>query len=125
MTAPTFPAGISWQAVILAPLTLTADPIIGVKTTPNATLDLDVTPQIGMRPPSLLSLIVIPQIGAGVGGAGTLSLAISPSIGMIGSAVPLGVLKLSVTPSIGIGGAQLLPSKSRNINTAVTRAATH
>lgn len=124
MTAPTFPAGISWQAVILAMLNLSVDPQIGAKTTPNADLELIITPQIGTRPPALLNLIVSPAINFGVGGSGALNLAVQPSIGVIGSQIPLAVLNLKVIPSMGVPAWRGHATPQPQINAAVTRAAT-
>lgn len=101
MTLPNFPAGIDWQALVLASLNLQLAPVIGEKTTPNAKLDLALTPQIGMMPPALLNLILSPSIGAGVGAETGLNLAVTPKIQWF----PSTALNLVATPTIGVGGS--------------------
>ncbi|WP_322857766.1 hypothetical protein [Mycobacterium shigaense] len=77
---PVFPAGISWQALLLASLNLQLAPTIGEKTALNTSMGLTRTPRVGMLPPALLNLVLSPTVGIGRGAADSLRMSLTPRI---------------------------------------------
>lgn len=99
-TASPPPAGIYWQAVVLASMGLSVDPALNFRQVPEASMNLRVSPQISMLTPQNFGLHVSPTFGI-VGGsrqAGEFDLSVSPGI----SWIPSTAFEMDVSPSFGM-----------------------
>lgn len=120
MTAPIFPSGIYWQAVVLAAFTLEVEPSLRFKGSPDAAFNLSVTPALSMRPPMGVALILAPlfSMKGGTHVETSFQISVTPQI----SWIPSTAFDLTVTPSISMTAKPVV--RGRQINVAVTRAST-
>ena len=117
-TAGPPPAGIYWQAVILASFGLTVEPNLAFKTTPDVRFGIAVTPKVGMLPPQSFTLRLRPfmRMAGGTHKSADFNMKIDPKIGWI----PCTSTTLMVTPSIGMAGRGII--RGHQVNTSVSRA---
>lgn len=122
-TAKPAKAGIYWQAAIFTSFGVGVEPDLQFKQTPDAGFNLVATPTVGMLGPQKFTLHLSPCIAIAIGTEETTSfgMALTPRIGMGFS--PDTAFTLTVFPVIGMAGKGVI--RGRQVNTAVTRSATH
>lgn len=119
-TAAPPPAGIYWQAAIFTGFKLAIDPVLTMKLVPDVAFVLAITPKLVMLPPLHFTLLISPilKIIAGTEQSTSFRLQLTPTLHWI----PSTTFKLSLTPVLTINAKPV--RRGRQINTAVTRAAT-
>lgn len=122
-TASPSKAGIFWRAAIFTSFGVGVEPDLQFKQIPDTGFNLAVTPSVGMLGPQKFSLHFSPMIAMLPGTEETTGfhLSLAPRIGMGFS--PKTAFAFTVFPIIGMSGQPVV--RGRQMNTAVTRAATH
>jgi hypothetical protein len=114
-------AGIYWQAVVLAAMSVNVEPNIAFKQIPDAGFNIAVVPSIAMLPPQHFGPRVSPLISMAGGSRqlGSFGIRVTPRINWI----PSTAFDLTITPALSMTGNPI--SRGNQLNVAVTRSATY
>lgn len=122
-TAGPPPAGIYWWAAIYTSFELTVAAQLAMRNIPDAHVDLQVTPKIGMRPPQSFTLLANASLEMQVGTEETAEFALTATPSLRMGHTPSTSFHLQVTVSMSFTATAEAPH-GRQTNATISRAAT-